>query len=189
MRFFLLNIPSRKNAELGFGYDVHSRPANRNISPFLPTERIATEWWTPSSAVSFMELSLSSPAICCCTAENAERKMFPVDQIRKQIFRYRRENGWGVSGASGKEGMSTYFSPLVKQCHPPVIVLYRGHSQKSSLSSWHISPLPLWQYRIIGQERFASKFCVLTRCGFAAILDVLPWNRNKVRAQNFRKAP
>ena len=34
MRFFLLNIPSRKNAELGFGYDVHSRPANRNISPF-----------------------------------------------------------------------------------------------------------------------------------------------------------
>ena len=35
MRFFLLNIPSRKNAELGFGYDVHSRPANRNISPFF----------------------------------------------------------------------------------------------------------------------------------------------------------
>lgn len=34
MRFFLLNIPSRKNAELGFGYDVHSRPANRNVSPF-----------------------------------------------------------------------------------------------------------------------------------------------------------
>ena len=34
MRFFLLNIPSRKNAELGFGYDVHSRPANRNIFPF-----------------------------------------------------------------------------------------------------------------------------------------------------------
>lgn len=35
MRFFLLNIPSRKNAELGFGYDVHSRPAKRNISPFF----------------------------------------------------------------------------------------------------------------------------------------------------------
>lgn len=34
MRFFLLNIPSRKNAELGFGYDVHSRPANRNIFLF-----------------------------------------------------------------------------------------------------------------------------------------------------------
>ncbi len=34
MRFFLLNIPSRKNAELGFGYDVHSRPANRNVFPF-----------------------------------------------------------------------------------------------------------------------------------------------------------
>lgn len=34
MRVFLLNIPSRKNAELGFGYDVHSRPANRNVSPF-----------------------------------------------------------------------------------------------------------------------------------------------------------
>lgn len=34
MRFFLLNIPSRKNAELGFGYDVHSRPANRNDFPF-----------------------------------------------------------------------------------------------------------------------------------------------------------
>ena len=34
MRFFLLNIPSRKNAELGFGYDVHSRPAKRNIFPF-----------------------------------------------------------------------------------------------------------------------------------------------------------
>ena len=27
------------------------------------------------------------------------------------------------------------------------------------------------QYRIIGQERFASKFCVLTRRGFAAILS------------------
>ena len=35
MRFFLLNIPSRKNAELGFGYDVHSRPVKRNISPFF----------------------------------------------------------------------------------------------------------------------------------------------------------
>lgn len=35
MRFFLLNIPSRKNAELGFGYDVHSRPAKRNVSPFF----------------------------------------------------------------------------------------------------------------------------------------------------------
>ena len=36
------------------------------------------------------------------------------------------------------------------------------------------SPPVLRQYRIIGQERFASKFCVLTRCGFAVILDVLP---------------
>lgn len=34
MRFSLLNIPSRKNAELDFGYDVHSRPANRNDFPF-----------------------------------------------------------------------------------------------------------------------------------------------------------
>ena len=32
----------------------------------------------------------------------------------------------------------------------------------------------LRQYRIIEQERFASKFCVLTRRGFAVILDVLP---------------
>ena len=32
----------------------------------------------------------------------------------------------------------------------------------------------LGQYRIIEQERFASKFCVLTRRGFAVILDVLP---------------
>ena len=31
----------------------------------------------------------------------------------------------------------------------------------------------LRQYRIMGQERFASKFCVLTRRGFAAILAVL----------------
>lgn len=31
----------------------------------------------------------------------------------------------------------------------------------------------LRQYRIIGQERVASKFCVLTRRGFAAILAVL----------------
>ena len=29
----------------------------------------------------------------------------------------------------------------------------------------------LGQYRIIGQERFASKFCVLTRRGFEAILS------------------
>lgn len=34
MRFFLLNIPRRKNAELDFGYDAHSRPANRNVFPF-----------------------------------------------------------------------------------------------------------------------------------------------------------
>ena len=45
------------------------------------------------------------------------------------------------------------------------------------------------QYRIIKQERFASKFYGLTRRGFAVILDVLPQNHNKVRAQNFRKAP
>ena len=32
----------------------------------------------------------------------------------------------------------------------------------------------LGQYLIMGQERFASKFCVLTRRGFAVILDVLP---------------
>ena len=32
------------------------------------------------------------------------------------------------------------------------------------------------QYRIIEQEWFASKFCVLTRHSFAVILDVLPWN-------------
>ena len=32
----------------------------------------------------------------------------------------------------------------------------------------------LGQYRIIEQERFASKFCVLTRPSFAVILDVLP---------------
>ena len=31
----------------------------------------------------------------------------------------------------------------------------------------------LRQYRIIEQERFASKFCALIRHGFAAILDVL----------------
>ena len=36
--------------------------------------------------------------------------------------------------------------------------------------------IALGQYRIIEQERFASKFCVLTRRGFAVILDVLPWN-------------
>ena len=34
----------------------------------------------------------------------------------------------------------------------------------------------LRQYRIIEQEWFASKFCVLTRHSFAVILDVLPWN-------------
>ena len=33
--------------------------------------------------------------------------------------------------------------------------------------------IALGQNRIIGQERFASKFCVLTRRGFAVILDVL----------------
>ena len=33
--------------------------------------------------------------------------------------------------------------------------------------------LELRQYRIIEQERFASKFCVLTRRGFAVILNVL----------------
>ncbi|WP_418371912.1 hypothetical protein, partial [Agathobaculum butyriciproducens] len=32
------------------------------------------------------------------------------------------------------------------------------------------------QYHIIEQERFASKFCVLIRRGFAAILDVLQKN-------------
>ena len=33
--------------------------------------------------------------------------------------------------------------------------------------------IALGQNRIIGQERFASQFCVLTRRGFAVILDVL----------------
>ena len=36
------------------------------------------------------------------------------------------------------------------------------------------TPFFIRQYRIIEQERFASKFCVLTRRGFAVILDVLP---------------
>jgi hypothetical protein len=56
------------------------------------------------------------------------------------------------------------------------------------------------QYRIIEQERFVSKFCVLTRRGFAAILAVLQeisaartelaqGTEAKIRAQNFRKAP
>ena len=31
----------------------------------------------------------------------------------------------------------------------------------------------LRQHRIIEQERFASKFCILTRRGFAVILNVL----------------
>ncbi len=50
------------------------------------------------------------------------------------------------------------------------------------------------------QERFVSKFCVLTRRGFAAILDVLQKisaartelaqeTEAKVRVQSFRKAP
>ena len=44
-------------------------------------------------------------------------------------------------------------------------------------SDFHFIPSPaavshiLRQYRIIGQERFASKFCVLTRRGFEAILS------------------
>ena len=36
------------------------------------------------------------------------------------------------------------------------------------------TPFFIRQYRIIEQERFASKFCVLTKRGFAVILDVLP---------------
>lgn len=41
---------------------------------------------------------------------------------------------------------------------------------------WEMYPLKadIRQYRIIEQERFASKFCVLTRRSFAVILDVLP---------------
>ena len=40
--------------------------------------------------------------------------------------------------------------------------------------SVHAGGFYVRQYRIIEQERFASKFCVLTRRGFAVILDVLP---------------
>ena len=58
----------------------------------------------------------------------------------------------------------------------------------------------LRQYRIIEQERFANKFCVLMRRGFAAILAVLQeisaartelaqGTEAKIRTQNFRKAP
>ena len=53
---------------------------------------------------------------------------------------------------------------------------------------------------MIGQERFTSKFCVLIRRGFAAILCVLQeiaaarmelaqGTEAAIRAQNFRKAP
>ena len=68
---------------------------------------------------------------------------------------------------------------------PALLILYR----RMPFRFCDTLPQKIGQYRIIGQERFASKFCVLTRRGFAVILDVLPWNRNKVRARNFRKAP
>ena len=48
----------------------------------------------------------------------------------------------------------------------------RDHSPGSRIIS--VCSALLGQYRIIEQERFASKFCVLTRRGFAVILDVLP---------------
>ena len=53
----------------------------------------------------------------------------------------------------------------------PLFTLYQ--TPTSSLLTL-ICYLNLGQYRIIEQERFASKFCVLTRRGFAVILDVLP---------------
>ena len=55
----------------------------------------------------------------------------------------------------------------------------KGGTGKTSLTagvgeSADLCGIALRQYRIIEQERFASKFCVLTRRGFAVILDVLP---------------
>ena len=46
--------------------------------------------------------------------------------------------------------------------------------QKFAFHANRIFITQLRQYHIIGQGRFASEFCVLTRRGFAVILDVLP---------------
>ena len=76
------------------------------------------------------------------------------------------------------------FCRLPSAAHP--VIWPALHRCESHLLLTHAL---IWQYRIIGQERFARKFCIRMRCVSAAIQGVLQGNETISGGQNFCKTP